>query len=248
MGPVRIAVLSDIHANLAALEAVLAHAEGQGSLEAIWSLGDLVGYGPQPRECLALLRRYTFQSVAGNHDLAASGVIDTRAFNPAAATANHWNAAQLADADKEFLKSLPLTITDDELALAHGSLRDPVWEYLITLPAAIGQFQRMETPYSIVGHTHVPLVFEDAGEGSLPEYWAVGDGEIVELGESRLILNPGSVGQPRDGDPRAAYAVLDTGAKTMTFYRVEYEIKRTQAAMHEAGLPEPLIKRLRRGR
>jgi predicted phosphodiesterase len=244
----RIAVLSDVHSNLEALQTVLADAEKQGRLDAIWSLGDLVGYGPLPHDCLALLRGYEFQSVAGNHDLAVIGSIDTKEFNPAAASANHWNAEQLLEEDREFLGSLPLTLTCEEIELAHGSLRAPVWEYMITLPAAIGQFERMLKRYSIVGHTHIPLAFRESDSGKAPTFWQIEDGDTVELGEDRLILNPGSVGQPRDGDPRAAYAIFDTGAATMTFHRVSYDIRRTQKAMRERGLPAPLITRLARGR
>ncbi len=245
----RIAVVSDVHANLTALEAVLKHAESERSLDRVWSLGDLVGYGPQPAECLALLRRQPFHSVAGNHDLAATDVIDTEEFNPAAAAANAWNADQLGDEDRAFLRALPRTLELEGIQLAHGSLRDPVWEYLITIPGALAQFELMSARFSFVGHTHVPLVFVEGGEAVFDlDYTQPAAGSVLELGERRLILNPGSVGQPRDGDARAAYAIYDTEAQTVGFHRVEYEIARTQAAMAEAGLPRSLIERLGRGR
>ncbi len=244
----RAAILTDIHSNLAALEAVLAHAEAQNALDQIWSMGDLVGYGPQPSECLAQLRQYEFQSVTGNHDLAVVGGIDTRLFNPAAAAANHWNADRINDEERQYIKALPRTLVLDDISLVHGSLRDPVWEYMFTLEAAIGQFQQMTTPFSLVGHTHVPLIFAEQEDGGPPEYWQLEDGELIELGDRRLIMNPGGVGQPRDGDPRAAYAVYDSEARTIAFHRVGYDIERTQAIMTEAGLPASLISRLTRGR
>jgi diadenosine tetraphosphatase ApaH/serine/threonine PP2A family protein phosphatase len=247
-GTMRAAIVSDVHSNLAALEAVLAHAESLNALDQIWALGDLVGYGPQPSECLAMLRQYDFRSVAGNHDLAVAGAIDTSDFNPAAATANHWNADRIGDDEREYLRTLPQNLTIDGISLVHGSLRDPVWEYMYSIDAAVAQFANMETRFSLVGHTHVPLVFEEALNGQDPDYRQIDDGETIELGDRRLILNPGGVGQPRDGDPRSAYAVYDSDARTLAFYRVPYDIERTQALMAEAGLPARLISRLSRGR
>lgn len=246
----RIAVLSDVHANLAALEAVLKHAEARKGLDFVWSLGDFVGYGPQPNEILSLLRRYPLSGVAGNHDRAATGAIGTSDFNEDAAIANVWNARQLNEASAEFLRDLPEVLLDQaaQAVCCHGSLRFPLWEYLYTDEAALAQFERMTTPYSFVGHTHVPLVIEEFdGRGGLDAFQP-GDGECVELGERRLILNPGGVGQPRDGDPRAAYALLDTDAQTATFFRVAYAIEKTQALMIDAGLPVRLIARLSVGR
>jgi predicted phosphodiesterase len=244
----RIAIVSDVHSNLAALEAVLAHAEQERALDQVWTLGDHVGYGPQPVECLDALGKFELRAVAGNHDLAAVGIIDTRDFNAAAAAANAWNAAQLTDDARAYLTGLPLTIVLDEMSLAHGSLRNPVWEYVITLDAALGQFEHMTTRYSFVGHTHVPLFIEEGDDGCAPAARMLEDGDLVELGGSRLILNPGGVGQPRDGDPRSAYAVYDTDEQTVEFHRVEYDIKRTQRAMKAAGLPSSLISRLAEGR
>jgi diadenosine tetraphosphatase ApaH/serine/threonine PP2A family protein phosphatase len=244
----RLAVVSDVHSNLAALEAVLHHAEGENALDELWVLGDLVGYGPQPSECLALLRRYELRVVAGNHDLAAVGSIDTRDFNAAAATANRWNALQLGDQEKDFLRGLPRKLVLNAVSLVHGSLRGPVWEYMLSIDAALAQFRLMTTPFSLVGHTHVPLLFEEGRGGGEPEASLLQDGEVLELGDTRLIINPGGVGQPRDGDPRAAYAVYDVEAATFTFHRVQYDIARTQQAMTDADLPPKLIERLSHGR
>jgi diadenosine tetraphosphatase ApaH/serine/threonine PP2A family protein phosphatase len=245
----RIAIVSDVHANLAALQAVLRHAEGQRALDAVWSLGDFVGYGPQPNQVIALLRELPLVAVSGNHDLAATGAMDTSDFNEDAAAANRWNASQLTVGNAAFLRELPATVErdDERMVLCHGSLRWPAWEYVITEEAARAQFQRMQVPWSFVGHTHIPLVIEEAEDGEILAD-APRDGEAIALGDRRLILNPGGVGQPRDGDPRAAYAVLDTGAGRVEFYRVPYPIRETQTLMEAAGLPVRLIRRLEHGR
>lgn len=246
----RIAVVTDVHANLAALEAVLAHADQRQALDAIWSLGDIVGYGPQPNEVIARLRGYPLVAVMGNHDLAASGGMDTRDFNVDAAAANAWNASQLDDENRAYLHSLPevLVRETEQAAICHGSLRWPIWEYLFTREAARAQFERMTTPYSFVGHTHVPLVYEEPpGSDAIIEY-SPRDGDRLNLGERRLVLNPGGVGQPRDGDPRAAYAILDTSERNVQFFRVPYPVEATQALMAKAGLPPRLIHRLSLGR
>ena len=244
----RIAVLSDVHANLAALDAVLKDAEGRRGLDRVWCLGDFVGYGPQPNEVLERLQTETLVGVSGNHDLAATGAIDTEDFNPAAAEACRWGAERLTDDNLEFLTGLASVVGDDELqtVLCHGSLRAPAWEYVITEEAARAQFALMRQPWSFVGHTHIPLVIQQESDGSVSARH-MEDGDAVILTDRRLILNPGGVGQPRDGDPRASYALLDTEARSVEFHRVRYRIRSTQALMEAAGLPESLIRRLSRG-
>ncbi len=244
----RVTIVTDVHSNLAALESVLQQAESVNALDQVWSMGDLVGYGPQPSECLTLLRGYDFQSVTGNHDLAVVGGIDTSEFNPAAATANHWNAARLNEEERKFLLDLPQTMIRGDVSLVHGSLRNPVWEYMYTVEAAVEQFQQMTTQYSLVGHTHIPLIFLEQPDGRIPAYRRLEDAEVIDLGGQRLIMNPGGVGQPRDGDPRAGFAIYDSEAGTVSFHRVPYDIGRTQAMMADAGLPASLINRLARGR
>ena len=246
----RVAVLSDIHANLAALEAVLAHATAAEALDEVWALGDLVGYGPRPSDCLALLREQRLLAVPGNHDLAAIGAIDTREFNAAAAQANRWTATQLSEDDQTFLRELPRTAVREPFSLAHGSMHDPVWEYVITALAALHQFAAMETQYGFVGHTHIPLVIPEAADAASTLGRVVEPKDEYEqpLGDARLILNPGSVGQPRDGDPRAAYAIYDDETRVVSFHRVPYDIARTQREMRAAGLPQSLILRLQHGR
>lgn len=245
----RITVVSDIHSNLAALDAVLRHAADRQGLQAVWSLGDVVGYGPQPNEVISRLTEHSAAGVSGNHDLAASGAIDTAEFNGDAAVACAWNAAQLSRESNGYLHELPAVTSpsDSRCVLCHGSLRDPTWEYMVTEEAAQAQFALMEVPYSFVGHTHIPLAIEMTADGVLharrPE-----SGDSVPLEGRRLILNPGGVGQPRDGDPRACYAILDTEAQAVEFWRVPYPIEETQQLMSAAGLPIHLIQRLSVGR
>ena len=245
---VRVAIITDVHSNLAALEAVLAHAEERRALDEIWSMGDLVGYGPQPGDCLTLLGRYPFTCVVGNHDLAAIGDIDTDDFNPEAAYAAAWTGAHLTDEQRRFLRELPQMAVRDPITLVHGSLRYPAWEYMFSTESALAQFERQETLCSFVGHTHVPLVFEEAPGQAEPLVSPLSDGDIIDLGERRLIVNPGGLGQPRDGDPRAPYAIFDSEERTISLHRVPYDIARTQAIMAEVGLPERLIRRLAAGR
>jgi predicted phosphodiesterase len=244
----RIAVVSDVHANLAALRAVLDDADRRRGLDGVWCLGDCVGYGPQPNEVLALLRQYQLTAVSGNHDLAAVGAIDTDEFNPAAAAASRWGAERLSGDSLQFLESLTPVVSDEQtqIVFCHGSLRSPAWEYVISEEAAQAHFDLMELPWSFVGHTHIPLVIEDRKRGGLRAR-RIRDGDRIVLRERRLILNPGGVGQPRDGDPRASYGILDTDAETVEFHRVPYPIAETQALMQAAGLPESLIRRLERG-
>ena len=235
-------IVADVHANLAAFEAVLRHAKAQGPVEAIWCLGDIVGYGAEPGECIDLLRGYEHLMIAGNHDLAATGAIGIDYFNATAREAALWTSQHLRDSDREFLQALPLTVTSGEFTLVHGSLIDPVWDYLVTPSVAADHFELQETPYCLVGHSHLPIVFH---AGNSWTEW-LEDGERVELKGGKLVANPGSVGQPRDGDWRAAYALLTDDA--LTFHRVEYKVARTQAKMQEAGLPAALIERLAHGR
>ena len=243
----RVAIVSDIHANLAAFEAVLAHAGPAGAIDALWCLGDTVGYGPQPNECTALLRGFEQRTVAGNHDLAACGRMGTDEFNAAAAAAARWTAEQLAEAERSFLEELPPVLCEGEFTLVHGSLRWPEWEYLLSGEQAQAHFELQGTPYGLVGHSHLPFVCNE-GVDAPPSLRPAIDGERVELAEGRLILNPGSVGQPRDGDPRASYVVYDTDTRVATFCRVEYDIEATQRAMDAAGLPRWLSERLSEGR
>jgi predicted phosphodiesterase len=238
----RFAILADIHANLAAFTAVLDDLRQRG-FDELWCLGDVVGYGPEPHQCIELLRQYQPRCVAGNHDWAAIGKIDTAAFNTDAAAACAWTARQLEPEDIAYLEQLPALIETDEFTLVHGSPREPIREYLVSPGVAGENLPLLHTRYCLVGHSHRPLVFECDESGACSGRKLLA-GETVVLGENRLIINPGGVGQPRDGDPRAAYAIYDSDTRGVELHRISYDIPLTQARMTEYGLPLRLINRL----
>jgi diadenosine tetraphosphatase ApaH/serine/threonine PP2A family protein phosphatase len=244
---VRVAIISDIHSNLAALEAVLADA---GAVDAVWCLGDVVGYGPYPNECVDLLRAREAVCIAGNHDLAALGRVNVEDFHPDAAKAAIWNGEQLTADNRQWLEARPevQVLEAQGSTLVHGSPRDPIWEYILDVETALDNLRYFNTALCLVGHSHVPTIFA-LHAGEKVEFAAAQHGQTVQLRPgSRYIFNPGSVGQPRDGDPRAAYAIWDTEAATMRFERVEYDIAVTQRQMREARLPSMLVERLSYGR
>jgi predicted phosphodiesterase len=240
----RVAVVSDIHANLHALEAVLAAIEAD-PVDELWCLGDLVGYGPKPNECCAIVQARADVCLCGNHDLAVRGTIDLVEFSGDAGTAAAWTREVLSDDARAFLDGLEPAGRASGVALFHGSARDPVWEYVLSDEAALATLMLTEEPLVLVGHSHAALQISlrDAVlEGGLAP-----NGTELELADARWLLNPGSVGQPRDGDPHAAYLLLDLDAKRATFRRVAYDVELTQSEMREAGLPEALIERLTLG-
>lgn len=242
----RVAILSDIHSNIVAFEAVLADVRARGNVDAVWSLGDLIGYGPRPNECLDLLRSVDHVSVVGNHDLGAIGRTSLDVFNPDAATCCRWNGEQLTATHRSYLEDLQSTAVQEDFTLVHASLRDPVWEYLVHEEAAAASFNLLGTKYLLVGHSHLPLTF-DSEDGHSIEKRRLSEDETVKLGNRRLILNPGSVGQPRDGDPRAAYALYDGEARTVSLHRVEYDVLSVQQDMLAFGLPPRMAERLAHG-
>jgi predicted phosphodiesterase len=243
----RIAILSDIHANLPALEAVLADIEGTDP-EEIWCLGDVVGYGAQPDDCTTLVRERCSLSLVGNHDLAVLGELDLATFSPAAAAAVEWTRTCAQPATLESLRTLEPADTSREVALYHASPRDPVWEYVLWPEQAAECMREQASRVSLIGHSHVALFFvADAADGDdqLEARGAqAGAGTDLEVGERNWLINPGSVGQPRDGDPRAAWLELDTGAWKATYHRVGYEIDRAAKAIESAELPAALARRL----
>ena len=240
----RVAVVSDIHSNLHALEAVLATIEAEAPDE-LWCLGDLVGYGPRPNECCAAIAERADVCLAGNHDLAVRGTIDLEEFHGEAGLAATWTREVLEPQWKELLDRLEPEGSAHGVSLYHGSARDPVWEYVLGDEAALATLELAGSPLVLVGHSHVALQVVQSGDevagGVAP------DGRELELGGVRALLNPGSVGQPRDGDPRAAYLLLDLDARRASFRRVEYDFEQTQREMREAGLPEMLASRLQLG-
>jgi predicted phosphodiesterase len=236
---VRIGVLSDVHGNLVALETVLA---ALGTVDALWVCGDTVGYGPEPSAVLALLEQRGATLVAGNHDRAVATGEDLELFNDAAAAAVTMHQQWLSLSERERLAALPRTLETSDVTLCHGSLRDPLWEYVTNARAAAASLALARTAHCCAGHTHVPVLYP--GDGS--RVGRLRYETPYALGP-RAFLNPGSVGQPRDGDPRAAFAVLDVAAGTVTFHRAHYQIEKTQRRMEERGLPPILIERLRYG-
>ena len=238
--------MADIHANLAAFTAVLDDIEGRGGVEEVWCLGDVVGYGPNPHQCLELLRQHKHVCVAGNHDWAAVGKIDIAEFNPDAATACRWTAQQLSPEDVEYLENRPLVIQKEGFTLVHGSPREPMWEYLISISIAKQNVAYFQSQFCLVGHSHVPQVFmvSETDVCSSSQFLTnIG----LALGENQLIINPGGVGQPRDGDPRASYAVYDSDTRLVRLYRVPYDIGAIQARMVKYNLPMRLVARLSYG-
>jgi diadenosine tetraphosphatase ApaH/serine/threonine PP2A family protein phosphatase len=247
----RVAVVSDIHGNLPALEAVL---KALAPYDALWQLGDIVGYGPQPDEVVGRLRAESARGVCGNHDAAALGRIESSWFNEDARSAVHWTAETIGQQTREWLGELPQRTVqhvkgeethEGTFTLVHGSPRDPIWEYVFSGPVAEASFRSFATAHCLVGHTHVPLVFRE-DDGAV-EALSPSPKSQLKLDARRTILNPGSVGQPRDGDPRACGMILDTDAMTAEWHRVDYPITTTQERMRSAGLPRRLVERLSRG-
>ena len=241
----RYAILGDIHSNLTALEAVLADIEKQGGLDEIWCLGDTVGYGPDPHECLEIVRTRCSLCIAGNHDMAAIGKLDTTIFNQDAAKAARWTSLQLNEQETRFLASLPQSIEKDDFTLAHGSPRSPIWEYVISAQEAEENLKHFKTRFCLIGHSHMAMFFECLELCSLQ---IAEPGTSLKMVDKRYIINPGGVGQPRDGDPRAAYAIYDSHKASLVFQRVSYDIAAVQTRMQKAELPLWLIERLAYGR
>ncbi len=242
----RALIISDVHSNLEALQRVMDDAAARGGFDAVWCLGDVVGYGPDPEGCIDLLSRQELVCVAGNHDWAAVGRIGVEQFNDRAAQAALWTAARLKRDHVRFLAGLALVERQGDFTLAHGSLRDPVWEYLVNRDSALNTFSRLTTPYCLVGHSHLPFLCRE--RDGVAEFAPFAENESVSLGASRMIINPGSVGQPRDGDARASYALYDSDEGAVTRHRAAYNVPVTQERMRRAGLPEHLIWRLSHGR
>ena len=241
----RVLIVSDVHSNLEALDAVLADASANGGFDRVWCLGDLVGYGPDPSACIDRLRELDLAAVAGNHDYAACELIDAADFNGAAFTAIQWTAARLTAEEKRFLAELPTVRVEPPFTLVHGSLRAPIVEYLLHPSQAVATFDLLNTEYCAVGHSHYPFICRE--NGGMPMFLPLPEGGSETLAGGRCIVNPGSVGQPRDRDPRASYAVYDSDAGAIEHYRVQYDISATQEKMRRFGLPQYLVDRLQIG-
>jgi diadenosine tetraphosphatase ApaH/serine/threonine PP2A family protein phosphatase len=244
MPPLRVAALSDIHGNLYALEAVLDAIERDDPDE-IWCLGDVVGYGPRPNPCCRLVAERSRIGLSGNHDLGVLGLLDLDEFSDDAAFSARWTRGVLTEESRSYLEGLPSHLKVDGAELFHGSPRDPVWDYVITLEGALDALELTDAPVVLVGHSHAALAI--GLEGSNLEGGLAAEGTEVDLSRGRWLLNPGSVGQPRDGDPRAAYLLLDFDSGRASFRRVPYPVERTQGEIRERKLPETLAERLAHG-
>jgi predicted phosphodiesterase len=242
---VRCLLISDIHANRPALEAVLKDA---GSFDVMWCLGDLVGYGPDPNECVERIWDYEHVCLAGNHDWAALGRLDLNNFNLDARLANAWTGEELTPASREYLETLPERVEVGEFCLVHGSPREPIWEYVLDTSLAAINLRHFSTPFCLVGHTHIPIIFVFDEERGHSYNLIPSSSDPIAIGPHRMFLNPGSVGQPRDGNPQASYAILDTDAMTWELHRVPYPIEITQERMRARNLPRRLVERLGVGR
>jgi diadenosine tetraphosphatase ApaH/serine/threonine PP2A family protein phosphatase len=239
----RVAVISDVHANYHALEAVLKEID-TARVDAVWCLGDTVGYGPRPNECCDVVKDRAGHCLVGNHDLVVLGELAVSDFNDEAAMAAIWTTEVLTPESRAFLASLKPFGEVEGVDLFHASARDPVWEYVLTEEAALATLELAAAPLVLVGHSHVALAIT-ADDGRVGGGPAPGGSKVTLDG--RRLLNPGSVGQPRDGDPRAAWMLLDLEERFAEFHRVPYPIERTQAEMRERGLPQILAARLERG-
>ena len=242
----RYAIIADIHSNLTAFQAVIDDIQAQERIDSIWCLGDIVGYGPDPHECIELLRSTDHICVAGNHDRAVVGQLDITNFNPNAAEAINWTAEKLSIGDITYLKNLPDSIQEDDFTLVHGSPREPIMEYILSMSVARQNFDCFRTRYCLVGHTHIPQVYSLDKESKFTVTRFLPTVKLI-TGETRLIINPGAVGQPRDRNPEASYAVYDNETKIIQLRRVSYDIRQTQDKIMEFGLPPRLATRLETG-
>jgi diadenosine tetraphosphatase ApaH/serine/threonine PP2A family protein phosphatase len=242
---VKVLLISDIHANLVALEAVLASCT---EFDAVWNLGDTIGYGPRPRECLdRMVDLFANPVLVGNHDLACIGEVDIAEFNPVAQVASRWTSLQLGMDHRAYLRDLPAITKAEGYTLAHGSPRSPIWEYVTNVAIATENFESFDTDVCFIGHTHIAMYAILKDGATTAEIHPLRHGETLDLLTGRFLVNPGSVGQPRDRDSRAAYAVLDTDRGLLTAHRVQYDIATTQRQMAMASLPDVLISRLAHG-
>ena len=245
----RAAVISDVHSNQPALEAVFAAIDAAG-VEEVWCLGDVVGYGAQPDVCAELIQQRCAVCLTGNHDLAVLGELDIGTFSETAAAAVEWTRENVAEETLAFLGELEPTASLQGVGLFHASPRDPIWEYVISTDQAEAGFDAQEERVGLIGHSHIALFFcrDPNGRPGYAQGAQAEDGLEIELPDGQWLLNPGSVGQPRDGDPRAAWLELDTAAWTARWHRVEYDIGAAATAIRAAGLPPALADRLEVGR
>jgi predicted phosphodiesterase len=243
----KLALISDIHANNDALEAVLADIQTH-AVDEILCLGDIVGYGANPNECIELVKKSCSLTLLGNHDAASVGLLSTQHFNIHAKIAIEWTMGNLTDASHSFIKALPLKETKLSHTLVHATPYEPnMWYYITSLEEAAFNFQFFETDFCFVGHTHIPIiiVLEDEKEVYVHQGETLNYGQLENV---RFLINVGSVGQPRDRNSKSCYGIIDSDAKTFTYHRVAYDVQKAQAKMRKIKMPEFLITRLEEGR
>jgi diadenosine tetraphosphatase ApaH/serine/threonine PP2A family protein phosphatase len=245
----RAAVISDVHSNQPALEAVLAAIDETG-VEQIWCLGDVVGYGAQPDACADLIEQRCAVCLAGNHDLATLGGLDVSTFSDTAAVAVEWTRENASAATLEFLRGLEPAGAREGVGLFHASPTDPIWEYVLSIDQAEAGLNAQAQRVGLIGHSHISLFFTrpEQAEAGTAQGAQAGDGAVLGLESGTWLLNPGSVGQPRDGDPRAAWLELDTEDWTARFHRTPYDVVTAAETILAAGLPSQLADRLEVGR
>jgi predicted phosphodiesterase len=242
---VRVAIVSDIHGNRQAFEAVLDSIEAS-TCEEMWCLGDLVGYGADPDACVALARAHAAICLAGNHDMGVRGDLPLEQFSRGAALAARWTQETINDETRAYLNGLEPALLDEQVGLFHASPRDPIWEYVLSALQAELCLDVQTHRVCLIGHSHVALSFSRApGEPASGQTRT--DGEALDLADGEWLVNPGSVGQPRDGDPRAAWLEFDLDSSTALYHRVEYDIDAAAAAIRAARLPDSLAERLSYG-
>jgi predicted phosphodiesterase len=243
----KIAIISDIHANIEALEAILADANRQKADEIV-CLGDIVGYGANPNECIDIIKKTCSLIILGNHDAAAVGLLSTDHFNVHAKIAIDWTAENLLPEAKAFLRSLPLKENKHSHAFVHATPYEPnMWYYITSLEEAAFNFQFFETVFCFVGHTHIPIIIVLENEKEVYVHQGV-DINYADMKQARFLINVGSVGQPRDRNPKSCYGILDTDALKFEYRRVSYDITKTQGKMRKIKMPDFLVTRLNDGR
>ncbi len=242
-------MISDVHSNQPALEAVLA-ATGEAGVEEVWCLGDVVGYGAQPDACADLIQQHCAVCLAGNHDLATLGVLDISTFSDTAAVAVEWTRENASPATLDFLRGLKPAGAREGVGLFHASPSDPIWEYVLSIDQAEAGLNAQAQRVGLIGHSHISLFFTraDGAKTGGAQGAQAGDGAALALESGAWLLNPGSVGQPRDGDPRAAWLQLDTEEWTARYHRVPYDVATAAETILTAGLPSQLAERLEVGR
>lgn len=245
---IRALIISDVHSNADALGAVL---EDAGPCDELWSLGDIVGYGAEPERCIELLSAFdgVFHGVSGNHDLAALGRVPVTGFVPAGREAIEWTIPRLGETECVWLDRPPSLIIEPQSLFWHGGPLDPIWGYLNSITAAEAAFESVGDGRGFCGHTHRPIIYFQSHRGIKTDRLVPRSGHRFDLSDfgSRVLINPGSVGQPRDGDSRAAYAIIDTKDDWIEWRRVEYPIENCREKILSAGLPPVLADRLTHG-